>query len=81
MYANYAYEIPGNYWVTSICGGTVELSNAMENFNYLNTFPTIPLQYRLSVMLTEKDLITFGLPSLIIVGALIFIRQHRKDKR
>ena len=81
IYASHAYGIPDNYWVTGTCGRTAELSNATEDIKYLDTFPTIPLQYTLPIMWTEKDLIFFGLPSLIIVGALVFIKLRRKDNR
>jgi hypothetical protein len=78
IYASHAYGTPNNYWVTGTCGRTSELSNTAEDFDYLDAFSTIPLQYTLPIMLTEKDLIIYGLPSLIIVGAFIFMRQQRK---
>ena len=81
IYANHAYGIPDNYWVTGICGRTSELAFAAEDLDYLNTFPTLPLKSTLPIMLTEKDVIILSLPFLIIVGVFVFIKVSRKNKR
>ena len=78
IYASHAYRIPNNYWVTGTCGRTAELASATEDLIYLETFPTNSLEYAFPIMWTEKDLIIFGLPSLIIIGVGIFLRRRRK---
>jgi hypothetical protein len=81
IYATHAYAIPDNYWVTGICGRTSELAFAAEDLDYLSAFPTLPLKSTLPIRLTEKDVIILGLPFLITVGVLLFIRLRRKNKR
>jgi len=81
VYASYAYGIPGNYWVTSICSRTTEASNASDDFKYLNQFPTIPLKYALPIALIKIYLIILG-PIFITVGGILFVRQrHNKLKK
>ena len=76
IYGNYAYGIPDNYWVTSICSRTIEISNATEEMKYLSTMPILPLKFTIPILLTEKDVILYGLP-LILVGIAIFVQRRR----
>lgn len=79
VYAYYAYGVPGNYWITSICSRTAESSNAAEDFSYLNTLPTVPLQSGLPILWTEKDLLLFSSLLTLIVAAIVIFTKHRRQ--
>lgn len=76
IYANHAYGIPDNYWVTSTCSRTIDISNATDEMKYLSTLPSLPLNFTIPIVLTEKDAILYGLP-LMLVGVTIFVQRRR----
>ena len=80
VYANPAYGIPDNYWVTGICTRTAPLSNAKEDLNYLASIPIIPLQFSIPIPWVEEDWIFFLL-SLIALGLIIVTRRHIKIRK
>jgi hypothetical protein len=75
VYANPAYGIPDNYWVTGICTRTTALSNAKEDLNYLTSIPTIPLQFSIPIPWVDEDWIFFLL-SLMVLGLIILTRRR-----
>lgn len=77
VYAHYAYGVPGNYWVTSICSRTADTSNATDDFNYLNTLPTLPLRFAFPILWTTRDFILL-LFALLIVGTSMIIFRGRQ---
>lgn len=78
VYASYPYGIPNNYWVTSICSGTAEISAATEDLTYLNTLPKIALNPSTQI---------FGLPIgmavllmiLFLIAVMIFLYAHTQQ--
>jgi hypothetical protein len=80
IYANRAYGIPGNYWVTSTCSGNSPLSVSTEDLSYLNTFPMLPLKSTLPILWTERDTVISAL-LLTPIAAIIGIKRRRLQKR
>lgn len=79
VYANYAYGKPGNYWMTGICSRTAESANATDDFNYLTTLPTLPLNSGFPIPWTEKDLVFLLVLLLITTGIVIFIKRRQQQ--
>jgi hypothetical protein len=64
VYAYHPYTVPDNYWVTSICSRSAELSAADKDLRYLSTLPSLPLRSSLQI---------FGLPVGTVVLWAIFL--------
>jgi hypothetical protein len=80
IYANYAYGIPGNYWITGICSRNSILTTNLEDMNYLSTKSTLPLKPSIPKFWTTQELIILSLlsiPILVVIG----IRKIRKNKK
>ena len=74
IYANHAYGIPDNYWVTGICSRNAVLPDASEDLNYVKALPELPLKFALPILWVEKDSIT--LVVIIIVGVIVFAMRR-----
>jgi hypothetical protein len=80
VYASYAYGIPNNYWVTSICSRNAILPKATEDLNYLSTLPEMKLRFTAPIPWADRETITVVL-AMAILGIFIFVRQHRKNRK
>ena len=65
VYASFPYGMPANYWVTSICSRSTEISAAAQDLKYLNTVPNLSLQSSL-----QNIRIIFS--QIVLALALIF---------
>jgi hypothetical protein len=80
VYASYAYGIPNNYWVTSICSRNAILPEATEDLNYLNTLPEMKLKFAVPIPWADRETITVVL-AMAILGIFLLVRQHRKNRK
>lgn len=84
VYASYAYGVPGNYWVTSICSGNSLLGNNLADLDYLDSKPTLSLQNSIPKLWTGQDLIILLLSVLtgsLFLGSGIYIANKRSRAR
>ena len=80
VYASHAYGRPDGYWVTSTCSRTAELSNAADDFLYLDALPTIQLKPAIAIFWTERDTILLVLTSIPIMFSVFLASKRRQRK-
>ncbi|HET9906155.1 MAG TPA: hypothetical protein VFQ23_05930 [Anaerolineales bacterium] len=79
IYANFAYGIPDNYWVTSICTRNAMLHDASEDLKYLNSLPELPLKFALPIPWAETDSITVVI--IVIIGVIVSVMRGLRMQR
>ena len=75
VYASYPGGMPNNYWITSICSGTTEISTATEDLNYLNPLPKISLNPSMQVFGLPLGMV-LSLMVLFLIAVMIFLYAH-----
>ena len=72
VYASHPYGVPDDYWVTSICSRTAEVSSATEDRRFLNTLPTLALASSIQIFGLPLSAVTVWV-GFVLIAIVIFL--------
>ena len=73
VYAAYPYGIPDDYWITSICSRTAEISAATNDLRYLSSLPALPLSSSNQIF---GPVVVWAV--LLLIAAVLFLYIYRQ---